>query len=105
MFYNVLQEEKVEIPIVKEKETNAKYQLRIKEFIKKDIIAYSIIQARLDKSIRPNFRLIRKTAKELYNTIAITYMPIITIDLANTIKSLHSIKLNRTNTLKYYKDF
>lgn len=69
------------------------YEERVVAWHKKDRIAYSIISSRLEDNIRPDFGTTRKTARELYKTVASTYRPIITVDIHNTIKALHTTRL------------
>lgn len=77
----------------------------------KDNSANSIIISRFDPSIRPDFGSTRRTAKELFDEIAmiyrpvITYSPVITVDIYQTVKALHSVKLTKDNTLTYCEEF
>ena len=66
-----------------------------------DLIAYGIVIRRIDQSLRPNFGDTEKTAKELYDTVAAAYRPVVTINIHDRLKTLgiSNIKIQATNTL------
>ena len=72
-----------------------------------DLIAYGIVIRRIDQSLRPNFGDTEKTAKELYDTVAATYRPVVTINIHDSLKTLgiSNIKIQGTNTQRYCEDF
>ncbi|KJX96368.1 hypothetical protein TI39_contig644g00003 [Zymoseptoria brevis] len=74
---------------------------------KHDLIAYGIVSKRIDQSLRPNFGDTEKTAKELYDTVAATYRPVVTINIHDSLRILgiSNIKIQGTNTQKYCEDF
>lgn len=75
-------------------------------FMEKDTIAFGIIMQRLDESLRPDFGIAtRPLAKVLYDTVAATYRPVVTVDIHKAIDSLHNVRLQGSNTLKYCEDF
>ena len=75
-------------------------------FIENDTIAFSIIIQRLDESLRPDFGIAtRPLAKVLYDTVAATYRPVVTVDMHKAIDGLHNVRLQGNNTLKYCEEF
>lgn len=107
VFHDIEWEDSIEQPYKDQKfeDLTAGQKEQVRNFWKKDRIAYSIIISRLDESIRPDFGNNRKTAKELMDTIKATYMPVITVDIHQTIRKLHSCKLQNNNTLLYCEEF
>lgn len=84
---------------------NATYKTNLAAFMKGDYIARGIITERLATDLRPNFGGLDKTAKELYDTVAATFRPIITVDIHDTLGQIGNIKLSGSDTLKYCDEF
>lgn len=105
VFHDIDWEAPAAIPVKATEEHQSTFLPRLREFMKKDQLAQSIIIARLDDSVRPDLGNTRKTAKEIMDIIEATYRPIITVDIHTTIKRLHSVKLMGNNTLQYCEGF
>lgn len=105
VFHDIDWSTPVEKPVRTEFESQTMFSERMKDFMKQDTKAYSIIMARLDESIRPDFGSTRPSAKDLIDTVEATYKPAITVDIHNTIRKLNGVKLNNGDVLKYCEDF
>lgn len=95
----------LKVPERADKELDESFFARMRNFKKKDFLAYSIISARLADDIRPDFGDTEKTAKELFDTIETTYKPIVTIDIYDCLKEIGTIKMANNDTLAYCERF